>query len=517
MDRTRVVAVLLVFMGWVLAPRATAQPAPSPHDPVRAFLSAFEEHGDCQLDALARSLPRDTGPICELRGARLRTFHNTHLASASRARASEIQFVRFFADHTLRLRVGRDAARQRVRFEPRLDRVLGEPMFNDGRDLALVHAVVSIELESIWFEDRGDPRRDSPRDDARTGRIRDWLASMLTRPMDERPNYYAHARSPGVVEALYLVVREGTVWRLVLHEPVMRRMQERYAAPRPASLPAPPGPYPTLGQTGIPGEPLVLYLMSIFRPGLTARNNDDLARDFYQRYLSSHTRGQIPEADFVAHWRGKARRQWLEPFGGERSVLAFDLDYTVEPPVFNATRDQATIRAAIVTRAGPMLSVRSRTDVVTFRVVREAGTWRVELPDSVVDEIHPPRPPHVLARWFPNVVASGEGITVRVRQVAVERDVTTLVVRIENGTGREASLFMALASATLTDEQGQTFRTRMLRTTVPDRIPGRSSAEGTIAFEPIATTSKRLVLTIPGIGLEERDVTLRVDFSLQRL
>ncbi len=275
--------------------------------------------------------------------------------------------------------------------------------------------------------------------------------------------------------------------------------------------------YPMVGETGISGEPLLLYLMNVLRPAVLTVPDEAPLRQFYQRHLTAHTRGQITEADFVAHWTTRrARARWERPFGESGQI--HDLDFVVGPPVYSASRDHALVPATIKTRGSSSIlsPPTSRAEEITFRVIRDGQSWRLELPDRVVEEIQPPRPAGVLARWFPNARAAEAGIGIWVRQVAVEKDVTRLDFTVENGQVAEASLFEAMAAATLTDEQGKTFFTRMLRTTVPDRLAGRSSVTAIMAFEPIPVGSTRLVLTIPGIRVVDQSVTISLPIVLVR-
>jgi hypothetical protein len=75
---------------------------------------------------------------------------------------------------------------------------------------------------------------------------------------------------------------------------------------------------------------------------------------------------------------------------------------------------------------------------------------------------------------------------------------------------------LAMAGATLADEQGRLYHTRMLRTTVPDRIAGRSSVTAVATFEAVPVGSKRLVLTIPDIQLGAETVAITLPIGLSR-
>ncbi len=90
---------------------------------------------------------------------------------------------------------------------------------------------------------------------------------------------------------------------------------------------------------------------------------------------------------------------------------------------------------------------------------------------------------------------------------------TALVVAIENGADAEANLFNAIADAQLVDNTGKSYAIRVLRSTVPERIGSRATAQGRLAFEPLpvppAVAAATLIL--PGVRVGEATCELKVE------
>ena len=104
-------------------------------------------------------------------------------------------------------------------------------------------------------------------------------------------------------------------------------------------------------------------------------------------------------------------------------------------------------------------------------------------------------------------------LAVSVSAAEFDPEFTALVVAIENGADAEANLFNAIADAQLVDNTGKSYTIRVLRSTVPERIAPRATAQGRLVFEPLpvppAVAAATLIL--PGVRVGEATYELKVE------
>jgi hypothetical protein len=158
---------------------------------------------------------------------------------------------------------------------------------------------------------------------------------------------------------------------------------------------------------------------------------------------------------------------------------------------------------------------RRLTDAATtYRIVKLRDTWRLELPSDIVKDMQKLPTTMIAKRYAPNAAVTEGGLTLWASEVALDRDVTTVRLAVENSTDSDLNLFNAAVLATLTDEQGKTYRARALRTSFPDHVPQQSSVEGYLVFEPVPLGTGKLVLTFPGITVGDRVLALKLGIVL---
>ncbi len=138
------------------------------------------------------------------------------------------------------------------------------------------------------------------------------------------------------------------------------------------------------------------------------------------------------------------------------------------------------------------------------RAVTEGDTWKLVLPESVIADMRKATPEPAANRYAPNTTASDGGVTARVVEVILEKDTTAVRLSVENVGTDEARLLNAFSLATLTDESGNSHNTRILRSTLPERVAARASVAVTLVFDPVPLTSQKLSLSLPGIGAGDR-------------
>jgi hypothetical protein len=104
-------------------------------------------------------------------------------------------------------------------------------------------------------------------------------------------------------------------------------------------------------------------------------------------------------------------------------------------------------------------------------------------------------------------------LAVNVSAAEFDPEFTALVVAIENGADADADLVIAIGGAELVANTGKSYVIRILRSTVPERIAPRSTAQGRLVFEPLpvppAVAAATLVL--PGVRVGEATHDLKVE------
>ncbi|HEX4835426.1 MAG TPA: hypothetical protein VFW01_03730 [bacterium] len=287
-----------------------------------------------------------------------------------------------------------------------------------------------------------------------------------------------------------------------------------------------------------PKDTVQRYFDSILRPALGERKSppDDIVRVFYNAGLSDRTREQVSENQFTEYWKYVADRT-------ARALLAIvDLKYSIGEPVESEARDQALILVtgsyqglfdapAIVGcisdmhRSSSDCTRRSRIDSggefeATYWIVREDNAWKLVLHDDLVREMQNLTRP--VRRYRPNVAAAQEGLIIRVQEVTLQTEATTLRLLIENTNDVEAGFRNALSLASLTDDRGVTFNTRILRSTIPETVPAHSSAVADLTFvgnltifEAVPVDARKLSLSLPYVRVRDSELTLALDIALR--
>ncbi len=112
------------------------------------------------------------------------------------------------------------------------------------------------------------------------------------------------------------------------------------------------------------------------------------------------------------------------------------------------------------------------------------------------------------------VQAADRGITIRISEVALLEYSARVNVTIENGTDVEVVLTGMHLDARLVDEWGNTAQVELSTSTLPDRIAARGSATGVLQFNMRrGQTTRKLLLTLPRIGVGEQAVVFEFDIS----
>lgn len=291
-----------------------------------------------------------------------------------------------------------------------------------------------------------------------------------------------------------------------------------------------------------PKDTVHRYFDSILRPALEGKSPpDDIVRAFYNAGLSDRTRAQVSENQFTEYWKYVASRM-------ARTVPFSGLTYSIGEPLEGEIHDQALSLVTGSVNGGLFGAVfrilptgaivgcvsdmhRSSSDCTrssladsggefeaTYWVVREDNTWKLVLHDGLVKEMQKLTRP--VRRYRPNVAAAQEGLIIRVQEVTLQTEATTLRLRIENTNDVEAGFRNALSLASLTDDRGGTFNTRILRSTIPETVPAHSSAVadltfGTLpTFEPVPVDARKLSLSLPYVRVRDSELNVELDIAL---
>lgn len=195
-------------------------------------------------------------------------------------------------------------------------------------------------------------------------------------------------------------------------------------------------------------------------------------------------------------------------------------EYTFVTTDYAADRNSAIVAVQITRRDS-----RGRVErqwLQTFSTVLEDGAWRIQLEDRLIAAVKgtspaaSPTPPSGTRTLALSARATAGPIAVAVTSVEFARELTSLVVSIENAADIETNLFNAISDARLVDNTGKTYAVRVLRSDLPDRVPPRSSVRGRLVFEPLPLppTVRSATLTLPGVSVGDAayDITLELRF-----
>ncbi len=293
-----------------------------------------------------------------------------------------------------------------------------------------------------------------------------------------------------------------------------------------------------------PKDAVHRYFDSILGPALEGKSPpDDIVRAFYNAGLSDRTREQVSENQFTEYWKYVASRMAGTAHSG--------LKYSIGEPVESEAHDQAlslvtgSIGAGLfgavfnVLPTGAIVgcvsdmhrpsSDCSRSSLADsdgefeamYWIVREDNAWKLVLHDGLVREMQKLTPRVTVRRYRLNVAAAqGGGLIIRVQEVTLQTEATTLRLRIENTNDVEAGFRNALSLASLTDDRGVTFNTRILRSTIPETVPAHSFAVADLTFatlptfEPVPVDARKLSLSLPYVRVRDSELTLGLDIAL---
>lgn len=292
---------------------------------------------------------------------------------------------------------------------------------------------------------------------------------------------------------------------------------------------------PARGSASVPQDPLITYLETIVIPALKGQLlNDDALNAFYTQDLLPDTHVQVAEDQFAQYWRNVAKSHAPGP------AYASDVHYTLDEPVYNDANDEAhvnsdmtvtmtqnptfTFIAILVATAcaasgeycAPMAigGKHETTTATTYRLVMMHGKWRLALPEKVIGEMRKLQTTDTATRYAPNASVAGAGLALWASEVALDRDGTVIHLTVENRTDADLNLFTATALATLTDEHGKTYGIRALRTFYPDHVSPQDSVEGDLVFEPVPSGTRKLLLALSSLPVEDRVVSLALEVTL---
>ncbi len=300
---------------------------------------------------------------------------------------------------------------------------------------------------------------------------------------------------------------------------------------------------PAVGQSpaGSPGskQTVAAYFNTVVRPVLVNKYADeDRLRTFYQTGLSDRTRAPVSEDQFVAFWR-QAAAGMQGPFGG------VDLrELSVGDPIESEAADQALVPVAgeaswwvrtvpvnlvlgcvfvlgqsQVSAPGcssdfpPPVDADHRLETV-YLVAREGGAWKLVLHQDLAREMQKIKTTGSARRYVVDAAAVQDGIGLRVHEVSVAEERAAISFTLVNNTETEARSLNALALATLTDERGQAHDVRILRSRIPEVAEAGSTVPVELVFDPVPLDSRRLTLSVTGIELGSREVSLRREITL---
>jgi ABC-type transport system substrate-binding protein len=109
--------------------------------------------------------------------------------------------------------------------------------------------------------------------------------------------------------------------------------------------------------------------------------------------------------------------------------------------------------------------------------------------------------------------ASEAGVTVRSRDVILNAGSADVALTIENGTDTALSIFITLGAAAATDDTNRSYEVSLSATRMADTVAPRASISGTLRFNGVPISVRKLLVTLPDMRVGDRLVTLTVDVS----
>ncbi|HEU5171681.1 MAG TPA: hypothetical protein VFU46_14125 [Gemmatimonadales bacterium] len=286
------------------------------------------------------------------------------------------------------------------------------------------------------------------------------------------------------------------------------------------------------------------YFETLLEPAIEGRlGGDGIARAIYREALSDQTRLRVGEEEFTAFWTALAARtrgallrpafsgtvhtaletevpdQALVPVTVHVSALGFVLGLPLPALVGCAPiPDPRTPALGACRRELSALGLDARGNInALYRVHRENGRWKVVLHEGLVDEMNALAAGISVRRYTPDAELREGGLTIRVVDATMRSDRAELSLTVANGSGGEVALLNPLSLASLIDEQGTIYDTRLLRSRIPDAVPTGSTVSATVAFQPLPATVRKLTLVLPDFLLGGGPRTLRLPIALMPL
>lgn len=279
--------------------------------------------------------------------------------------------------------------------------------------------------------------------------------------------------------------------------------------------------HPASGQPtpfSIPQDPIASYFDTLVIPVMAGKTPaaQEVGK-FYRGYLSIHTQIKVTEEQFLAYWQGIAQRAIGSQFWAAVLLGAtYTLTYDIGEPVYNDAKDQARfkITVTITTHRGFFPSSENR--IIFAHVIREDSVWKIVLSDELVAEILKTAPPQTTTakKYILRAEASAQGLRVTVRSLVTDKDVTSLEIVARNEGTESVDLFNAISAATLTDQTGQVYASRTLRSSLAASVGPGQSASGVLAFFAVPSNTRRLTLTIPHIRIGNEVVAMTLELNL---
>lgn len=266
----------------------------------------------------------------------------------------------------------------------------------------------------------------------------------------------------------------------------------------------------------IPQDPVAAYFQVVVGPAMSgAALNDQELSKFFRTYISIHSKVQVAEDQFIAHWHNFASQVagakfWSTVLTGARLSLTYDIG----EPVYNETKDQARLKVTVTLTSSQSFRTQQENRIIFVHVIKEEATWKIVISPEFVAEMQKLPTKQTAKRYAVARELTQSGIRLVISTVSIEKDFTALDVSVENTTDQPLDLFNALSAATLRNDLGNVYQLRMLRTTMPTDVPSKQTVKGTLVFAAIPPASKKLVLTIPDAKIGAEVVTLRLEFAL---
>lgn len=277
--------------------------------------------------------------------------------------------------------------------------------------------------------------------------------------------------------------------------------------------------HPVAGQPrpfSIPQDPVAAYFDTIVIPvmGGKAPAAQEVVK-FYQVFLSIHSQVKVAEDQFVAYWEGVAQRAIGTQFWAAVLLGAtFTLTYDIGEPVYNEARDQARFKITVTITTHRGLFPTSENRIIFAHVIKEENVWKIVLSDEVVAEMQKLPTKITAKKYVLQAEASIQGLRVTVRSLVMDKDATNVEMVAQNGGTQSVDLFNAISAATLTDQTGQVYASRTLRSTLPTSLGPGQSVSGILVFFAVPPNARRLTLAIPEIRIGGEVVAMTLELRL---